>query len=127
MKGTFDDDRIQFFCDFIIIMERVQSPKIKFEELYGLGIENYLTLNKYDHFALSSKRNNTHEEYDFGIITFQYKHLTFEDVIESYLTNPINYQNFSDVGKIHALSFLERYCMNYEDVKDVKKKYVKTL
>ena len=61
-----------------------ESPKIKFEELYGLGIENYLT-------------------------------------------NPINYQNFSDVGQIHALSFLERYCMNYEDVKDVKKKYVKTL
>ena len=123
MKGTFDDDRIRFFLRFYNYYG--ESPKIKFEELYGLGIENYLTLNKYDHFALSSKRNNTHEEYDFGIITFQYKHLTFEDVIESYLTNPI--QNFSDVGQIHALSFLERYCMNYEDVKDVKKEYVKTL
>ena len=128
MKGTFDDGRIDFK---VIFMDNDKTVfNVNFSDLYGLGVHTFLEYYKYNNMALLTEVNTFSkvaqvQEAFFKDIKPSEDDLTFEDTITNYLTNPINYENFDDVQKIHALCFLERYSMNYEKTNDIKKKYVK--
>ena len=128
MRGTFDDVRVEFRVSFMQNNNLIHDEE--FSALYGLGIHTYLERNRFDSMNLTSDipyspKIAQIQRTVFANITPAEDDLTFEDTITNYLTNPINYENFDDVQKIHALCFLERYSMDYEKTNDIKKKYVK--
>lgn len=95
------------------------NPQNLFQQLELIGVElavPMLTLIG-KRFIPSSNGSNAEERSEFVNIPFEGK-ATFEDAIRDYLT--ANYGSFDTVQKLHALCFLQRYCMSYEDVKDIK-------
>ncbi len=121
MKGTFDKEEIKFYVKF----NKSDSP-IEFEAIYGLGptsIEETLIL------YAESKNSSTHRIGDFNYTEFNIPVkapcLTYEDAIKCYFDE--HYKEFNRLQMTLALCFLQRYCMDYEEVKKEKEKYVKIL
>lgn len=118
MKGTYDDNSIKFYVS-ILEKDKVVGT-FPFEVLYGANASSIcevfdkssITLVgkkeiKYDKHVIPQKTNFTNINPHLGI--------TFEDTIKEHLMR--NYSNFSGLQKVHALAFLERYTMEYEEIK----------
>lgn len=121
MKGTFDKEEIKFYVKF----DKSESP-IEFEAIYGLGpTSTEETLILY----AESNNSSTHRISDFNSTEFNIPLkspcLTYEDAIKYYFER--HYEEFNRLQMTLALCFLQRYCMDYEEVKNEKEKYVKKL
>ncbi len=135
MKGTFDNENIRFRVGFNYYNDKESNFPftLDFKDFYGLSISSYMKEFGISSIRLESKRFGCNdfdkkeivEEAKFDFISATDEDLTFEDAIERHLVNPKNFEKFNDIEKNHALCFLERYCMNYENTAEVKKQYVK--
>ena len=119
MKGTFDKEQIKFEVIFGRFYNN--DKKLNFDDVYGLGPEN-----KDDEFIsliASVVNQDTNKEISkviFSRIDTE-ESLTYEDAIRDYIS--INYLDFNKLEMNIALCFLERYCMDYEQVKEYRDEY----
>ena len=119
MKGTFDKEQIKFEVIFGRFYNN--DKKLNFDDVYGLGPEN-----KDDEFisliasVVNQDTNKEISKVNFSRIDTE-ESLTYEDAIRDYIS--INYLDFNKLEMNIALCFLERYCMDYEQVKEYIDEY----
>ena len=119
MKGTFDKEQIKFEVIFDSSYEN--AKKLNFDDVYGLGPNN-----KDDEFisliasVVNQDTNKVISQVIFSTIDTE-ESLTYEDAIRDYIS--INYLDFNKLEMNIALCFLERYCMDYEQVKEYRDEY----
>lgn len=119
MKGTFDKEQIKFEVIFGRFYNN--DKKLNFDDVYGLGPEN-----KDDEFisliasVVNQDTNKEISKVNFSRIDTE-ESLTYEDAIRDYIS--INYLDFNKLEMNIALCFLERYCMDYEQVKEYRDEY----
>lgn len=122
MKGTYDDNSIKFYVSIMSRNEEVAT--FPFEVLYGANAASICTSFTDSSIKLSGRKTIKYEKHvipqnsvfeninpDLGI--------TFEDSVKEHIMK--NYSSFSGLQKVHALAFLERYCMEYDEIKILQK------
>lgn len=131
MKGTYDDKKIEFEIQFNYDEQGINSRSVlDFNDAYGIPANDILkrkgckSFHLYSHRKIKALIPEEVQKAEFKSIKVT-DEMTFEEAVENYLTNTKNYEKFNDVQKIHALCFLERYCMKHKETKKVNKKYIK--
>ena len=101
------------------------NRSISFDEIYGLGPSD----SKDSIFSLKADSLAKDTGSPLKSVTFNKintdESLTYEDAIKYYFE--WHYKEFNRLQMTLALCFLQRYCMDYEEVKNEKEKYVKKL
>ncbi len=121
MKGTFDKETIKFSVSFYNPYQKNNYFNISFDEIYGLGPSD----SKDSIFSLKADSLAKDTVSPLKSVTFNKintdESLTYEDAVEKYIKD--NYLEFNKLEMNVALCFLERYCIDYEEVKDVRRNY----
>lgn len=115
MKNTYDDKEVKFEVEFIF---REVDQHYEMDQIYGVVVPDYCEKIK-----LSGERTYKEKMADSDHTVKQNsqfyipvtEELTVEDEIKKYLLGVL--ENLKKVRKAHALCFLERYCMDYEEIK----------
>ena len=121
MKGTFDKEEIKFSVSFYDPYKKNEDFNINFDDIYGLGpsdSKDSIFSLKAD--SLAKDTGGVLKSVTFNMIDTDGS-LTYEDAVEKYIYD--NYLEFNKLEMNVALCFLERYCIDYEEVKDVRRDY----
>ncbi len=115
MKNTYDDKEVKFEVKLIF----AEHDKLyEMNQIYGVVVPDYCEKIKlsgersYKEKTADSKSSTKQNSEFFISVT---EELTVEDEIKKYLLGVL--ENLKKVRKAHALCFLERYCMDYEEIK----------
>lgn len=121
MKGTFDKEQIKFRVTFYSPTNDDKEWNFDFDDVYGLGPRDregeFISLSAT---VVKQDKNEVFSHVWFKQIDTE-ESLTYEDSIRKYISD--NYLDFNKLEMNIALCFLERYCMDYEDVKAYRDEY----
>ena len=123
MKDTYDDSSIKFYVYIGDLQE-----KLDFDLVYGANVTETCKQLNCKNFLIECERiiiigrQEYIERSIFSLFPSE-KELTFEDTMKKYIKD--NFNKLGSLKKLHSLCFLQRYCMEYKDVKKLYKKMTK--